>query len=116
MLNDAITDLVCQVYQRALGVERVGPDDDFFRDLGGDSLMLAEVVSSIFELLHVDIMETMTTTSTPASLAGFIATRLPADGASRPPPSSTTASPALIEAAQRIHAAASQDRGAAGAA
>jgi acyl carrier protein len=104
VLNEAITDLVCEVYQRVLGIETVRPEDHFFSDLGGDSLSLAQAVSYIYDLLNVDIMEAMTTTSTsPASLALFIAPRLqPAGGQLRPQPSTSVAPESLVQAAKRI--------------
>lgn len=104
-MNEAITDFVCEVYRRALGTEIVGPGDDFFRDLGGDSLSLAEAVSYVYDLLNVDIMEAMTTSTTPSSLALFIAPRLQ-QGAGQPRrlPSASVAPQALVEAATRVHA------------
>lgn len=104
MLNEAITDLVCEVYRRVLGVETVRPGDDFFRDLGGDSLSLAEAVSSIYDLLNVDIMEAMTMSTTPSSIALFIAPRLQqqARGQLRRQPSASVEPPALVQAAQRV--------------
>lgn len=110
MLNEAITDLVCQVYQRALGIEHVRPGDEFFRDLGGDSLTLAEVVSCIYDLLNVDIMETMTTSTSPSSLALFIAARLQQTrGQQRRQPSTSVAPLSLVQAAQRVHELADMD-------
>lgn len=103
MLNEAITDFVCEVYRRALGTETVRPGDDFFRDLGGDSMSLAEVVSYVYDLLHVDIMEAMTASTTPSSLALFIGSRLQQGaGQARPLPSASVAPQALVEAAARI--------------
>ena len=103
MLNQAITDVVCEVYQRVLGVEIVRPEDDFFRDLGGDSLSLAEAVSYIYDLLNVDIMEAMTTSTSPSSLALFIAPRLQqARGQVRRQPSTSVAPQSLVQAAKRV--------------
>lgn len=102
MLNEAITDLVCQVYRRVLGVEIVRPEDDFFRDLGGDSLSLAEAVSYIYDLLNVDIMEAMTTSTSPSSLALFIAPRLQQARAERRQPSTAVAPESLLQAAKRV--------------
>ena len=104
MLNEAITDLVCEVYQRVLGIETVRPEDNFFSDLGGDSLSLAQAVSYIYDLLNVDIMEAMTTTSTsPASLALFIAPRLQQARGQLRQPSTSIAPESLVQAAKRVH-------------
>lgn len=103
MLNEAISDFVCEVYRRVLGIETVRPGDDFFGDLGGDSLSLAEAVSYIYDLLNVDIMEAMTTSTTPSSLALFIAPRL--QEARRQPrrqPSTSVAPQSLVQAAKRV--------------
>jgi acyl carrier protein len=103
VLTEAITDLVCDVYRHVLGIETVRPGDDFFDDLGGDSLSLAEVVSHIYDLLNVDIMEAMTTSTSPSSLALFIAPRLQqAEGQLRRQPSTSVAPQSLVEAAERI--------------
>lgn len=103
MLNEAITDFVCEVYRHVLGIETVRPGDDFFRDLGGDSMSLAEAVSYIYDLLNVDIMEAMTTSTTPSSLALFIAPRLKQTGGQlRPQPSTSVAPQLLVQAAKRV--------------
>ena len=103
VLNEAITDLVCEVYRRVLGIEIVRPGDDFFGDLGGDSLSLAEVVSHIYGLLNVDIMEAMTTSTSPSSLALFIAPRLRQTGGQvRPQPLISVVPQSLVEAAKRV--------------
>jgi acyl carrier protein len=103
VLNEAITDLVCEVYRHVLGIEIVRPGDDFFGDLGGDSLSLAEAVSYIYDLLNVDIMEAMTTSTSPSSLALFIAPRLQqARGQLRRQPSTSVAPQSLVQAAKRV--------------
>jgi len=103
VLNEAITDFVCDVYRRVLGTQDVRPEDDFFDKLGGDSLMLAEVVSSIYDLLHVDVMEAMTKSTSASNLAPFIASRLQETrGQPRRQPSTSVAPQSLVQAAKRI--------------
>jgi acyl carrier protein len=110
VLNEAITDLVCEVYRRVLGIEIVRPGDDFFRDLGGDSLSLAEAVSYIYDLLNVDIMEAMTTSTSPSSLALFIAPRLQqASGQAWRQPSTSVAPQSLVQGAKRVQELADMD-------
>jgi acyl carrier protein len=102
VLNEAITDFVCEVYRSVLGIETVRPGDDFFNDLGGDSMSLAEVVSSIYDLLNVDIMEAMTTSTSPSSLALYIAPRLQQAGGQLRQPSTSVAPQSLVDAAKRV--------------
>lgn len=103
VLNEAITDFVCEVYRSVLGIETVRPGDDFFGDLGGDSLSLAESVSYIYDLLSVDIMEAMTTNTSASNVALFIAPRLQkARGQVRRDPSTSVAPQPLVEAAKRV--------------
>ena len=102
VLNEAITDFVCEVYRRVLGIETVRPGDDFFTDLGGDSLSLAQAVSYVYDLLNVDIMEAMTTNTTPSGLALFIAPRLQQARGQRRAPSTSVAPPSLVQAAKRV--------------
>jgi acyl carrier protein len=102
VLNKAITDFVCEVYRSVLGIETVRPEDDFFNDLGGDSMSLAEVVSSIYDLLNVDIMEAMTTSTSPSSLALYIAPRLQQVGGQLRQPSTSVAPQSLVDAAKRV--------------
>jgi len=46
--------LVASLYEDVLGIESVGPDDDFF-DLGGHSLRATQLVSQVRDLLQIEL-------------------------------------------------------------
>jgi acyl carrier protein len=46
--------IIASVWQEALGLERVGAQDNFF-DLGGHSLLMAQVHTKLRELLKTDV-------------------------------------------------------------
>jgi acyl carrier protein len=46
--------VVAEIWAEALGVERVGVEDDFF-ELGGHSLMAARVLARVMEAFHIEV-------------------------------------------------------------
>jgi phthiocerol/phenolphthiocerol synthesis type-I polyketide synthase E len=66
---------VAEMFQRALGMERIGADDGFF-DLGGDSLMATQLLSALNERFRVDLpLRALFEAPTPARLAVAIVQR-----------------------------------------
>ncbi|MDO8971848.1 MAG: condensation domain-containing protein, partial [Saprospiraceae bacterium] len=51
---DSVEQVVAEIWQNLLGIEKIGRDDKFF-ELGGDSLSASQVVSRIREIFHVEI-------------------------------------------------------------
>ncbi|WP_232665727.1 amino acid adenylation domain-containing protein [Pseudonocardia sp. TRM90224] len=73
--------LLCDVFSDVLGVERVGPSDDFFA-LGGHSLLATRLVARVRTLLGRDLaVRTVFDHPTPAALARAVE----AAAAGRPP-------------------------------
>jgi len=70
---DALEETLAELWRQVLGVERVGRDDTFF-DLGGHSLLLAEVRTLLAERTGRDLsMVELFQHPTIASLAGYLA-------------------------------------------
>lgn len=72
--SDDLVDLIRQVWKKELELsEEIGVHDDFFTDLGGNSLLAAVCVHEIEELTGLNLpLGAGNTYSTPALLAGFI--------------------------------------------
>lgn len=49
-----IEEIICGIWEQALGVERVGLNDNFF-ELGGHSLVASQVLSRVGKTLHLDL-------------------------------------------------------------
>lgn len=62
-------DFLRALYAQVLGKASVGPDDDFFADLSGNSLGAAEIVVTVERLFGVRILEAFFDDSTPAGVA-----------------------------------------------
>jgi amino acid adenylation domain-containing protein len=53
--QDQISELLAAIWSRLLGIERVGPDDDFFA-LGGHSILAMQMVSRVRDVFNVAIV------------------------------------------------------------
>jgi acyl carrier protein len=60
---------IAEIWQELLGIEQVGIHDNLF-DLGGDSLLVIQIVSRLREVLHIEVpLRTIFETPTVAELA-----------------------------------------------
>ncbi|MDL5057348.1 type I polyketide synthase [Geitlerinema calcuttense] len=72
-----IEQIIAQVWQRFLGIEQIGIDDDFF-DLGGDSLLAVQLTAQLSEKLGTEVStHSLLQASTVASLAELLAESSP---------------------------------------
>jgi acyl carrier protein len=80
----AAEELLCGLFAGVLGLERTGPDDDFFA-LGGHSLLAVRLVNRIRSVLGAEIpVRAVFDTPTPAGLANQIENQEPVRPRLRP--------------------------------
>ncbi|HYG61196.1 MAG TPA: amino acid adenylation domain-containing protein, partial [Thermoanaerobaculia bacterium] len=78
-------DVLAAIWCEVLGVDRVGPEDDFF-DLGGHSLLATQVISRVRTSLGVELpVRALFETPRLAALARAVETALRSREGSRPP-------------------------------
>jgi aryl carrier-like protein len=79
---EPLVDFLARVWREALGVERVGPDDDFF-DLGGDSVIGLQIAARLrdagYEVSSAQLYESPTV----ARLAAVLSPKAPEPEAPR---------------------------------
>jgi thioester reductase-like protein len=91
-----VTARVARLWQDLLGLEAVGPHDDFF-DVGGDSLLATQVLKQVRQHFGVELsLRELFTASTVSALSALISAQNPegvAPVASARPPASATLPP-----------------------
>ncbi len=72
--RNEIEQTICEIWQKALGIEQIGTDDNFFA-LGGDSLLATQIVSRLRDTFQVELpLRCLFEMPTVAGLATLIAT------------------------------------------
>jgi len=76
----AVEQVLAEIWAELLGIERVGINDNFF-DLGGDSLLIMQVLSRIHDAFQIDLApRVLFDVMTVAELAAFTIANEPAPG------------------------------------
>lgn len=84
--DDAVAKRVAEMFANTLGLDRVGVDEHFF-ELGGESLLAAEVVTRIEQAMHVRLpVNAVFSSPTPCALAAAIAASDHGDSGETPIP------------------------------
>jgi aryl carrier-like protein len=74
--SEPLADFLARVWREALGVERVGPDDDFF-DLGGDSVIGLQIAARLRDAGYEVSSAQLYDTPTVAGLAAVLSPKTP---------------------------------------
>jgi acyl carrier protein len=78
--SGAFTEFVSALYADVLARGSVGPDDDFFADLNGNSLGAAEVIVTVERIFGVRVLDAFFVDSTSSAVAREIEEQLRVDG------------------------------------